>query len=79
MLTFGSSMLEVREIESGLLEQLIPLPGQMRVAWEAQQKEDDGSRLGIHLLVEGTNRQTRNAWYSLDEQHPHTLLRLMRP
>lgn len=79
MLTFGSSMVEVRQLATGILEQLVPLPGQLRVAWEAQQKDDDSCNLGIHLLVsEGQNRQTRNSWYSLDEQHPFTLLRLMR-
>lgn len=79
MLTFGSSMMEVRDIVTGLLVQIVPLLGQMHISWEAAPRGEENSDLGIHLLVsEGQDRQLSTGWNSLDEQRSTTLIRLLR-
>ncbi|THH02991.1 hypothetical protein EW145_g6620, partial [Phellinidium pouzarii] len=79
MLILGASMVEIRQIATGKLEQLVAAPGHMQLSWERRYDEKDSLNLGLHLLMGfGADAGTSNEWYTLDGNHPNTLFRLLR-
>ena len=80
MLLLGTSTVEIRQIESGKLVQLLAVPGTVKVSWEKRTDDDSSCNLGLHLIMGGgsSGGSPPNQWYTLDSSMPYTLFRVLR-
>lgn len=80
MLVIGSAAIEIRDIATGKLAQLWPVPGHVQLSWQGRSSEGNPSNLGVHVVMgEGTDATAAvNQWYSLDKHRPYALFRLRR-
>lgn len=51
MFVFGSRAIEVRQIVTRELKQLIPVPGQLEVSYEAVGSPEFYTNFGIHIIM----------------------------
>ncbi|KAI5124557.1 hypothetical protein M0805_003079 [Coniferiporia weirii] len=78
MLILGVATVEVRQIATGKLEQLLAIPGHMRLSWERRQNESKTLDLSVHLLTStDPDNATSDQWYALDNNNPYNLYRLL--
>ena len=68
MLLFGSRAIEVREIATRELKQLIPFPGKIEVSFEALDSQSSDNAFGIHVILESIT----------GNMAPYNLLRICR-
>lgn len=78
LLVLGITTMEIREIATGKLVQLVATPGRARLSWEGYYDEGNPKDLALHLIT-GNNAESREVsvqWYTLDD--PSTLYSLFR-
>ncbi|KAH8117400.1 CNH domain-containing protein [Phellopilus nigrolimitatus] len=80
ILILGTSTLEIRQIASGKLEQLMAAPSRIQLSWERRCDEDSQGNFGIHLILDASQDfGPSNQWYTLAADghgDPYTLFRL---
>ena len=79
MYLVGRTCMEVREIASGRLVQLIAAPRSIKLSWEGRPAEGNPSNLNMHVIVadKSNDNNHRDDFFTLGSP-PYTLLRLRR-
>ena len=78
MYLIGRTTMEVREIATGRLAQLLPAPN-IKLSWEGRATDGNPSNLNVHVIVaeKASDPSSDTRWLSL-ESPPHTLFRIHR-
>ena len=80
MFVLGESAIEIRNIASGRLLQLVAIPGRVKLTWDRRSEDESSYSLGFHFLVCMDPKPVGppNYWLSIEKGFPNTIYRVCR-